>query len=79
MTQTLLTISEADLARIEAALAALATRLDRVEMRPKPEWLTLDEYAARIGRSKRTVQRYIDAGRLDTKSECGVVMIRAPR
>lgn len=79
MNKPLLTIAEADLTAIRAELRALHDRLDRVEMTPKPEWLTLRDYAAQIGKSTRTVQRYIDAGKLDTRQECGVTMIRVRR
>lgn len=76
-TQTLITIEAADLARIEQRLADLAEKLDRVVMAPKPEWLTVKDYAASIGRSERTVQRYIEQGRVQSKEECGVTLVKA--
>ena len=82
MAQTLFTITEADLDRLERIarqLADLQDMLGKVVMSPRPEWVTVDEYAAEIGKSKRTVLRYIETGNLETKQECGTLLIKAPR
>jgi AraC-like DNA-binding protein len=52
------------------ALDAVLQRLERIEAalttRP-PEWLSIDDYAARAGCSRRTVIRRIAAGKLQVK------------
>ncbi|MDD8024568.1 MAG: hypothetical protein PHX82_15850 [Paracoccaceae bacterium] len=57
------------LERIERALAG-------VQMQPREEWLTVVDYAALVGRSPRTVRKWIDAGRVETKRAGSVVMVR---
>lgn len=79
MTQTILAITQADLSAIEQRLADLQARLDQVEMAPRREWLTVEEYASSIGRTVRTVRRRIEKGELVTREECGVTLIKAPR
>lgn len=74
--QTIIAIEKADLDGILRELADLKSRLDKVILTPKPEWVSVREYAASIGRSERTVQRYIDQGRLVTKEECGVTLVK---
>ena len=73
--QTLITIEAADLARIEATLIDIQSRLDEYELTPKPKWLTVAEYAVQVRKSKRTVNRWIKKGRLQTKKEGGVQLI----
>lgn len=75
--QTIISINAADLTRIERELADLKDMLGKVVMAPKPEWLTVKDYAACIGRSERTVQRYIEQGRVESKEECGVTLVKA--
>lgn len=75
--QTLITIEAADLASIERRLADLAEKLDSVILAKRPEWVTVKDYAASIGRSERTVQRYIEQGRVPSKEECGVTLVKA--
>lgn len=74
--QTIIAIEKADLDGILRELADLKSRLDKVILTPKPEWVSVREYAASIGRSERTVQRHIDQGRLVTKEECGVTLVK---
>lgn len=76
MTQTLLTISEADLADLRRELASIRKRLDRVEMTPARRFITIKEYAAKIGKSVDTVKRRLPE--LESKVEAGVTLIRNP-
>lgn len=54
----------------------LHKRLDAVQMMPMPEWVTVAEYAARVGRTKRTVRNWINEGSIETKREGAVTMVR---
>lgn len=76
MTEQLLVISQADLDRLHDQLVQIQRRLDRVEMQPKPEWITMKEYAAKIGKSIDTVKRRLPT--LESRIEAGVTMIRNP-
>lgn len=72
---TLIVIYQSKLAHVIGELARLHERLDKLQLSPKKDRMTVNEYAATIGRSKRTVERYINDGKLDVVHECGVRMI----
>lgn len=57
-------------------LKRLHRRLDAVEMTPKPEWVTVNEYASLKNVSRRTVIRKIEAGKVDAQDIDGYRMIR---
>jgi len=40
------------------------------------EWLTLDDMAAEIGKSARTVYRWVEEGKLEVKDEGGIKLFR---
>lgn len=63
-------------APLMAEIRSLHKRLDDVQMAPKKEWLTVQEYADQIGKSAQTVKRYITNGKLETKRSGTAVMIR---
>ncbi len=57
------------------ALDAVLVRLDRLErmlqgvtVQPKPEWVSVADYAKQINRCRKTVVRMIERGELET---CG--------
>ena len=74
--RTLIAVDPGALAELSAQIAALHARLDAVVMQPVPQWMTVKDYAAHIGRSVDTVRRKIRAGELETFEECGAVMVR---
>lgn len=63
-----------DALRVE--IARLHKRLDAVQMAPRPEWVTVTDYAAHVKRTKRTVRNWINEGSVDTKREGGVTLVR---
>lgn len=54
-----------DLARVEAKLDAIASRLD--VLAPPPEWVSVAEYAAREGVTRQTVYRWIASGGIEAR------------
>lgn len=76
MQPTLIAVDPVAIENLTAEIRRLHQRLDAVEMTPRPDWVTVKEYAAHIGRSLRTVARRIDAGELEIRNECGVRMVR---
>lgn len=76
MTEPLLVIREADLTALHEKIDALSESLERVQVQPKPEWVTIHTYADKIGRSLDTVKRRLPS--LDHKIEAGVTLIRNP-
>jgi excisionase family DNA binding protein len=71
-----MTIVQADqLDMMMEELKRLHRRLDAVELTPKPEWLTVIEYAKLIGKGERTVIRMIQSGKLEIKHTGGIRLI----
>lgn len=54
-----------DIARVEAKLDAIASRLDILA--PAPEWVSVAEYAKRKGVTKQTVYRWIASGTIEAR------------
>lgn len=54
----------------------LHQRLDAIEMQPKPEWVTVPEYAEMVGRTTRTIRNWIDSGKVETKRDGEVTLVR---
>jgi hypothetical protein len=74
---TPLVVIDADTAdRILRELAALHDKLDRLDVKPKPEWLSINDYAQHIGCHRKTVIRRIEAGRIEAKHVGGVRMVK---
>jgi DNA-directed RNA polymerase specialized sigma24 family protein len=71
-----LTDPTADLKRIQEQLDSLQAMLEKVIMTPKPEWLTVREYAKHMSRTVRTVEQWIAAGKVETKMVGTVKMVR---
>ena len=65
--QTLIAIDPAALQGLRDEIAALRRSIEGVSMTPRPEWLTVADYAAFIGKSQRTVKRMVDEGKVETK------------
>ena len=63
-----------DALRVE--IEKLHKRLDAVQMAPRPEWVTITDYAAHVNRTKRTVRNWINEGSVETKREGGVTLVR---
>lgn len=74
----LIAVDASVLDAIQAELAALRRCIEAVQMAPRPDWLTVEDYAALVGRTTKTVRAWVREGRLDTKREGSVLMIRRP-
>jgi hypothetical protein len=75
MTQ-LIAIDANALADLRQEVSRLHKRLDAVQMTPRPEWVTVAEFAEIIGKSRRTVLRRIQEGELESKNIAGARMVR---
>ena len=69
-------IDPAALDTLRAEIARLHSRLDAVDMTPRAEWVTIDQLADMIGKSRRTVLRRIDAGQIETRHVAGERLVR---
>lgn len=75
--RTLIAVDEAALAALTAEVAALRRAVEAVRMQPRPEWLPIADYAAQMGRTPRTVREWVRAGRIESRREGGILLIRA--
>lgn len=76
MTQQLIAIDSDALNELLCEVRAIRSRLDAVEMQPRPEWLTVADYAAHVGKTASTVTRWIDAGLVESRHEGKTRMVR---
>ena len=78
MTQqvTMIAVDPAALQALRDEIAALRQSIEAVSLSAKPEWLTVKDYAAMIGRSEKTVMRRIAEGSVEVKHVGGVRMVR---
>jgi hypothetical protein len=65
-----------ELFEILRILKDLQAKLNAVTMVPKPEWVTMADYAKHIGKSSRTIKRWIEAGQVEAKKVGQTWMIK---
>ena len=51
--------------------------LARATVSPKKDWITIAEYASDIGRSTKTINRWISEGKIESKRAGTVKLVRA--
>ncbi len=75
-------VTEDDLHRaiapLEAQLARLVTAIESAQVRPKPAWLSVKDYARLLGVTERTVRRHIKDGRLEARRIGGAIRLKRP-
>jgi hypothetical protein len=76
MQQTLIAVDPDALDRLFSEITRLHKRLDAVQMTPTPEWLTIPEYAAHVGKTQRTIRNWKDEGSIQTKVEGKTTLVR---
>lgn len=74
--KTMIAIDPDALEALTVELQRLHKRLDQVEMAPRPEWITIDDCAALIGKHRKTITRRIKAGEIEAREICGERMVR---
>jgi len=66
----------ADLKRIQEQLDGLQSMLQKVILTPKPEWLSVKDYARHMSRTIRTIDTWIVDGKVEIRMVGGVKMVR---
>lgn len=66
-----------DFAAIMRELADIKQQLRMVQMQPRPEWVTVAEYAKMVGVTPRTVRNWIASGQLETYQHGSKTMVRS--
>lgn len=72
----LIAIDATEIAAMREELRALRMEIRNVQMTPRPEWLTVSAYAHEVGRTERTVRAWIAAGRVESRRDGNVLMVR---
>lgn len=75
--QTLVLVESTKLDAILLEIRRINDRLDNVEMQRPKDWLLVKDYAEHIGKTTRTVGRWIAQGKIDARQEGDVVFVRA--
>jgi hypothetical protein len=70
-------IEQADLDAIHKKLDFIIAELAKVKLTPRPEWVSLNEYADLHAVTTRTVRNWIAQGKLDTYRHGSKTMVRA--
>lgn len=72
----LIAVDPAELTALRDELAALRRAIEAVQMTPAPDWMPIQDYARRVGRSTKTVRTWIRGGSLETRRDGSVIMVR---
>ena len=75
--RTLIAVDAGELQALRDEMAALRRAVEAVQMAPRPEWLTIPVYAAKVGRTAKTVRRWINEGSVETRQDGSVTLVRA--
>jgi excisionase family DNA binding protein len=76
MTPQLIAIDATALQDLLAEVRELKAIVQDAKIQPEPNWLTIKEYAARVGKSESTVNRWIASGEIEAKTEGKTRMVR---
>lgn len=76
MAHQLIAVDPDALDALHKQLAQINRRLDEIQATPRPEWVTVSEYATIAKVSERTVLRRIEAGEIEVKRMAGKRMVR---
>ncbi len=76
MTTQLIAVKEDALKSLIAEVRELKEEVRAARIKPEPQWIPINEYATRVGRSPITINRWIAQGRLEAKHEGAVRLVR---
>ncbi len=76
MTQQLIAIDADALSTLINEVKELRSELRAAKLQPEPKWLTVQEYATRVGKSESTINRWIANGSIEAKTEGRTRMVR---
>lgn len=74
--RTLIAIDPTELQSLRDELAALRRAIEKVALSPRPQWVTVAEYAEMRGKTAKTVRNWINAGQVETKRQGSVTLVR---
>ncbi|WP_299927826.1 hypothetical protein [uncultured Pelagimonas sp.] len=65
----MIAVDAAALDRLHDKIDRLEQKLDAAHITPPPKWITVAEYAKRVGKTEGTVRRWIREGSLERKDK----------
>lgn len=75
--RTMIAVDAGELQALRDEMTALRRAIEAVQMAPRPEWLTIPDYAAKVGRTAKTVRRWVNEGSIETRQDGSVTLVRA--
>lgn len=72
----MIAVDPAALQALTDEVAALRRAVERVQMTPAPAWVTVADYAVRVGRTEKTVREWVREGKVESRRDGTVLMIR---
>lgn len=75
--RVMIAVDETLMQSLIAEVQSLRRAIDRVQMTPRPEWVTVQAYAEMTGRTTKTVREWVREGKVDSRRDGTVLMIRA--
>lgn len=73
----MIAIDQGELQQLRAEVRELTRLLSGVKLTPLPQWQPLAEYAARVGKSEKTIRNWVREGTVESRREGSVLMIKA--
>jgi len=73
----MIAVDAGELAALREEMAAMRRAIEGSRITPAPDWITIGEYADRIGRTRKTVRNWIRDGKIETRREGTITMVRA--
>lgn len=74
--KTLIAVDEGEFQSLIEEVAKLRRAVESVTMAPRPEWVTIAEFAEMRGKTSKTIRNWINAGTIETKREGSVTLVR---
>ena len=68
MTAQLIAIDATALDTLISEMRELREEVRQARIAPEPRWITLSEYAAKVGKSEATVRRWKNEGRIEMRN-----------
>lgn len=73
----MIAVDQGELQQLRAEVRELTRLLTGAKVTPLPQWQPLADYAARLGKSEKTIRNWVRAGKLETRREGSVLMIKS--
>ncbi|SEB77721.1 helix-turn-helix domain-containing protein [Rhodobacter sp. 24-YEA-8] len=73
----MIAVDQAVMLKLLDEMAALRRAVERVNMTPKSEWITISECAELLGRTPKTIREWVREGKIESRRQGTVLMVKA--